>query len=487
MLTRDSPRLAFVAQNAFLIILSLVFLPLDTFILISTYLFEKLLPTRPSHHVPPKPRKTILVTGVGMSKGLALARLFHAAGHRVIGADFETHGALVCGRVSRSLAHFHALRKPTEATGPTPYTADLLRIIQHEGVDLWVSCSGVASAVMDGEAKEAVERATGCRAIQYDIRTTEMLHEKHSFIEHTAALGLPVPETHTITDRAAVRAIFDAAKQSGRKYILKPVGMDDSARADMTLLPRASAADTDAHLARLNISAKSPWIVQQFVRGREYCTHALVVRGRVKVFAACPSAELLMHYEALPDEAPLTQAMLTFTRTFAKDGGRSFTGHLSFDFLVEEAGTREKDPNKITLYPIECNPRAHTAVVLLNDTPAMADAYLSLLEDEDVDVPLITPARPAKYYWIGHDLVEMGILGARGLFGGTTTLNDYADELREFVGHVLTWRDGTYVRWDPLPWWWLYHVYWPMQFLNSIRYAQGWSRINVSTTKMFGV
>lgn len=486
MLKRDSPPYAFFAQNVSLLVLSFIFLPFDTFVLFVTYLSNRLFPSYPQN-APPRHRKTILVTGVGMSKGLVLARLFHKAGHRVIGADFEPRGARVCGRVSNSLTRFRPLTKPTEASGSAAYTADLLRIIKHERVDLWVSCSGVASAVMDGEAKEAIEKATDCRAIQYNIKTTEMLHEKHSFIAHTASLGLTVPETHTITDRGAVRDIFADAKQSGRKYIMKPVGMDDSARADMTLLPRPSPAETDKHLARLNITPSNPWIVQQFIRGGEYCTHALVVRGRVKAFAACPSAELLMHYEPLPDNAPLTQAMLAFTRTYAKAGGKSFTGHLSFDFLVEEADARQKDPAKITLYPIECNPRAHTAVVFFNDTPAMVEAYLSLLEDVDVDAPLVTPVRPAKYYWIGHDLVEMGIISAYGLFDGMTTLNDYADELRELLSHILTWRDGTYERWDPLPWWWLYHVYWPMQFLNSILYSQPWSRINVSTTKMFGV
>ncbi|KAG9590125.1 hypothetical protein KCU90_g14242, partial [Aureobasidium melanogenum] len=48
------------------------------------------------------------------------------------------------------------------------------------------------------------------------------------------------------------------------------------------------------------------------------------------------------------------------------------------------------------------------------------------------------------------------------------------------------WKDGTYEIWDPLPAWWLYHVYWPFQFAKSLVTGFKWSRINVSTTKMFG-
>jgi catechol O-methyltransferase len=41
--------------------------------------------------------------------------------------------------------------------------------------------------------------------------------------------------------------------------------------------------------------------------------------------------------------------------------------------------------------------------------------------------------------------------------------------------------------WDPLPFWWLYHVYWPAVFWG--RACGGgsgrWSRVNVSTGKVF--
>ena len=420
-----------------------------------------------------------------MTKGLALARLFYEAGHDVVGADFEPDGALVCGRVSRSLKKFYRLQRPNAQEGTSPYLQSLLDVITKEKVDLWVSCSGVASAVEDGMAKEIVEARTACKAIQFDVETTQKLHEKHSFMQYTKEIGLNIPDTRAVTSRAAVEK-FLRSVPPGRKYIMKTIGMDDSVRADMTLLPRSTDVETARHIARLKISEQAPWILQQFIKGKEYCTHALVIKGKVKAFVACPSAELLMHYEALPFQSPLSQAMLKFTEHFATSGGADFTGHLSFDFMAEDGEvSHAKD---ITLYPIECNPRAHTAVALFNGRSSMVDAYLSVFDSTTATTTkdaIVPPATEHKYYWIGHDVVTHIIIPTLSFLSLDLSLSDLMHNYSTFSTHLLTWKDGTFELWDPLPWWWLYHLYWPMRFLSCLGRGRKWSRVNVSTTKMF--
>lgn len=492
MLDSSSSLFLHLTQNASLLLLSLTFLPLDTFILLLSYLTQVLWlnspPYRRQRHrrVSAFQPRTILVTGVGMTKGLTLARLFYEAGHNVIGADFEPSGALVGGRVSKSIRRFYPLTKPSLKQGSSRYIQGLLNIVSQEHVDLWVSCSGVASAVEDGEAKEILESRTSCKAVQFDVKTTQMLHEKDSFIAHTQSLGLTIPETHTVTSCEETVTILQHAS-SDKFFIMKPIGVDDLSRADMTLLPRPTAKETTTHVSRLRISKSTPWILQQHISGPEYCTHALVIKGKVKAFVACPSSELLMHYEALPPDSALRRAMLKFTRTFAAHGGEGFTGHLSFDFLVEEKALDSDD--EIVLYPIECNPRAHTAVALFNgDAVRMVEAYLSLLGDqteEKRDVNLVTPTHPKKFYWIGHDLVEFLLFPFILSLTLQTPAWQFFSGLHSFLEHILFWKDGTYELWDPLPWWWLYHAYWPTQFWNSMRTGKKWSRLNVSTTKMF--
>ncbi|KAL9596639.1 MAG: hypothetical protein Q9219_005676 [cf. Caloplaca sp. 3 TL-2023] len=426
-----------------------------------------------------------------MTKGLSLARLFYEAGHNVIGADFEPYGIPSCGRFSRSLKKFYRLPKPTADDEAVPYVNTLLRVVRREKVDLWVSCSGVASAAEDGQAKEIIEQRSSCRAVQFDLATTSTLHEKDTFIQETERLGLPVPETHNVTSRDAVHKLLHGSQ---KRYIMKSVGMDDAVRGDMTLLPRRTLSQTYDHVSQIPISGEKPWVLQQFIKGKEYCTHALIVESEVKMFVACPSQELLMHYEALPSESALSRAMLAFTKEFVERSGKHMTGHLSFDFLVDE-NINEKGA-ELALQPIECNPRAHTAVALFSgQSQEVANAYLDFVRVNMANGnghllgsgynSTVVPREPFRYYWIGHDLVTLVLLPSLQLLLGRIYLQVWVKGLWEFLDHLLFWKDGTFEIWDPLPWWCLYHVYWTGQFLACILQRKRWSRINVGTTKMF--
>ncbi|KAI3400642.1 hypothetical protein diail_2354 [Diaporthe ilicicola] len=463
-------------------------------------------------------QRTVLVTGVGMTKGLTLARAFWLCGHRVVAADFDVGACAAwtpwkAGRWTYSMAFdtVYSLRRPVVRDGMserekeevrTAYTRDICRIVEDESVDLWVSCSGVASAVEDAMVKEALDKTTlrngrKCACIQFDVPTTSTLHEKSTFIQHTKALKLTVPETYDVSSHARILdALASAAEENpGRKFILKPVGMDDANRGNMTLLPLRTARETEAFVRRLPVSKARPWILQQFIGGgREYCTHALVVGGAVKVFAACPSSELLMHYRALRPGDPLAAEMLRFTCTFAAAAGAGFTGHLSFDFMAED-----DDAGRTRLYAIECNPRAHTAVALFarpgEQMRGMVEAYVSamdgplksLRDNSNSAFGLVWPPADAMpRYWIGHDLVALGLLPLLSLLrwqprsGGLLV-----DGWGQLLQHVLCWKDGTFELWDPWPFVALYHHYWPRAILAAWWKGERWSRLNVSTTKMF--
>ncbi|CAF9904390.1 hypothetical protein IMSHALPRED_000019 [Imshaugia aleurites] len=550
MLDAHSPYRLHFAQNACLIVLSLLFLPLSTFILLAGYIARPFLSNEnaarkrirrgASDGNPGFRPKTILVTGVGMTKGLFLARTFYKAGHNVIGADFEPNGIPVCGRFSKALRRYYSLPKPNEKVGAAYYIDALLHVVKKENVDLWVSCSGVASAVEDGQAKEVLERSSDVRCIQFDVWTTQMLHEKDTFIAQTGRLGLPTPETHNVTSRAAVHKVLHDSPRTKKQYIMKSVGMDDASRADMTILPKRTVSETYNHVSGIPISGKKPWVLQQFIKGREYCTHALIVSNEVKAFVACPSSELLMHYEALPPDSALSRAMLRFTEEFVKRSAADMTGHLSFDFLIEEA-VSEKGA-QLALLPIECNPRAHTAVVLFRGQEiAMAHAYLTALtprpsgleerpnhiNDAESDIYPVTPTKPRpningsasqppsplsaptpitplpnppRTYWLGHDIVTLLLLPLLPILlllrpnnkknnnrlTARAYLRAYLRHCATFLTHVLSWRDGTFELWDPAPAWWLYCGYWPGMFARMLLGGERWSRVNVSTGKVFG-
>jgi hypothetical protein len=517
-LTARSPSHLHVLQNAILISLSVFLAPLCISIAVLSRIVSPY--TKVAKHIKHhrkwratssttfRPR-TVLVTGIGMSKGLAIARAFYRAGHNVIGADFEPFSVPVSGRFSTAIKKFYRLTAPDGEENEAVYTRELKDIVEKESVDLWVPCSGVAYSIEDADTAEVIEKETSCKVIQFGVTLTETLHHKDSFIDNTRLVGLNVPDTHLVTSETEALAVLYPEKPRaplGARFIMKSVALDDSTRADMTLLPRPTIGETESHIKRLNPTPFRPFVLQQYISGPEYCTHSLIIRGKVQAFVACPSAELLMHYNALPASSALSQAMLLYTSIYAKKTGTGMTGHFSLDFLVDESvalraekkvGVEQSEVRELMdkIYPIECNPRAHTAVVLFADeSEDLAEAYLSVLPGHEpkgisnghrAEALIVPQPSVPGYYWVGHDLVsrvllpllavlrfEMGFLHMLGLWV-------------EFLEHVLYWRDGTYEIWDPLPALWLYVGYWPCMFVLSLWTRRWWSRCSVSTTKMF--
>ncbi|KAI1281677.1 hypothetical protein F5Y07DRAFT_266510 [Xylaria sp. FL0933] len=450
------------------------------------------------------PRRTILVTGVSMAKGLTLARAFYLCGHRVIGADLEDRLIPCSGRFSKSLSAFYRLPNPSSSDLKKVYIDTLVQIIKHEGVDIWVSCSGLHRAIEDAEAKEAIEDQTMCKCIQFDVDTTSLLHEKNTFMRACLERGLPVPDTHEITSGDQVMQFLASSEllRPRRKYILKPLNLY---RGDMTLLPLPSEIMTKEYVSRLSISPSTPWILQQFIQGgEEYCTHALVVRGKLKCLVACPGSDLIMHYTPLPQDDVLWHDLRDFNIRFLErfPASERMTGHLSFDFMVTK-GTKG-GPEK-AIYAIECNPRAHTAVVLFaQQGPEMRDmirAYLSAVEDPQVssnidakvvcgpksgcEETLVTPPRVcSSRYWIGNDIISLLFHPILRLITGSAGFGDVSASGLRFLGHMLTWKEASFEFWDPLPALMLYHVYMPLTILAAWWQGKRWIRVNVSTTKL---
>jgi catechol O-methyltransferase len=340
-------------------------------------------------------------------------------------------------------------------------------------------------------AKDIVEAKTTAKVVQFGRKEVQLLHEKDSFIEHTRDIGLAIPETEIVKDKDGIIDFLRSrgglrAQDDGKKFIVKPIGVDDIARFDMPLLPLETEAATLQRIASIPFknNTKGPhYIVQEFIVGQELCTHALIVRGQVRAFVSCPSAGVLMHYEALPTESRLNQLMLDFTKRQAEVYGEDFTGHMSFDFLAR----REGEKGELQIYPIECNPRVHTAIVLFNDTPELVDQYLAVLsasEPTGLDEPL-APKNPQRYYWVGQDLVELVLYPLyEAVFQGTVKLSEVRHSTSLFISHILYWKDGTFEAWDPYPWFWLYHVQWPILFAQYL-FKGRWSKLNVSTGKAF--
>ncbi|CAN5476101.1 hypothetical protein BH10ACT10_BH10ACT10_03480 [soil metagenome] len=396
-----------------------------------------------SRFVPPVRRtadrpRTVLVSGGKMTKSLQLARAFHAAGHRVVMVESAKY-RLTGHRFSRAVDRFHTVPTP----GAEGYVEALLAIVEAEGVDVFVPVCSPAASYHDAVAKAAL--SPHCEVLHLEPAMVRTLDDKQAFSALAGSLGLSVPNHHRITDPAQVDDFdFDAATDP---YVLKSIPYDPVHRLDLTPLPRPTPTETAAFARSKPISADTPWILQAFVDGQEYCTHSTVRDGRVQVYGCCESSAFQVNYATV--DKPEIEA---WVRGFVEPLG--LTGQVSFDFIETTDGR---------VFPIECNPRTHSAITMFHDHPGLADAYL------DPDAPPVRPlpeSRPT--YWIYHEVWRL--------------LTEPRRAAR--LGIILRGRDAVFDWADPLPFLVLHHVHIPSLLVRSLLAGQDWLRVDFNIGKL---
>ncbi|MEJ2884976.1 ATP-grasp enzyme [Actinomycetospora aeridis] len=395
----------------------------------------------PAHRAEAVAPRTVLLTGGKMTKALALARAFHAAGHRVVLAESAKY-RLTGHRFSRAVDTFRVIPEP----GAAGYVEALRDVVVAEGVDVWVPVCSPAASRYDALAKPVI--AEFCEVLHPDPQVLRILDDKDRFAEAADTLGLPVPETHRVTDPAQVEG-FDFDARPG-PWILKSVPYDPVARLDLTTLPRPTREQT-ARLARTKpMSDDAPWILQAFTPGQEYCTHATVREGRVQVWACCESSAFQLNY-AMVDKPEIEEWVRRFV------GALRVTGQVSFDFIETDDGR---------LVALECNPRTHSAITMFHRDPeALARAYL-----EDGDAGPLTPSPGSRpTYWLYHELWRM--------VSRPSTLGERLAVLRAGT-------DAVFDRDDPLPFLLLHHLQIPSLLLRALVTGKPWIRVDVNIGKL---
>jgi hypothetical protein len=282
---------------------------------------------------------------------------------------------------------------------------------------------------------------------------------------------------------------------------MKPVGKSKTSGINpRTMLPRRTLSQTYQHISSIKVSKDEPWILQQYVTGEEYHAFGIVIDSELKAFVACPAAQTTLNYQTLPTDTGIGKAMLNFTQAFGAKAGPSYTGHLTFKFLVQEKATETGIQQNIM--PITCNPQADAAIVLFARTRGSVDlvrAYMNALapsaegingfsglthpDYSSGDISFPHPTAPGVYF-SGQDLVLLVLLPLLQLLTFRMGFMQFIQHCITFLNHVLFWREGTYELWDPLPWFWLYHVYLPLQLLSCIWTGRNWKRVDVSTSEI---
>lgn len=386
--------------------------------------------------------KKILLTGGKMTKSLQLARSFHRAGHQVF--MVETHKYWLSGhRFSNAVQNFFTVPAPEK--DPEGYIQSLLEIVKREKIDVFIPVSSPVASYYDSLAKPTL--SPHCEVFHFDPEITKTLDDKFSLCEQARILGLTAPKVFLITSPEEI-INFDFSQEQN-PYIIKSIQYDSVTRLDMTKFPFEGMEE---YVKKLPISKERPWVMQEFIKGQEYCTHSTVRDGEIRLHCCSKSSPFQVNYEQVDNPE-----IFNWVQKFVKE--LNLTGQISFDFIQTEEGK---------VYPIECNPRTHTAITMFHDHPGLADAYLEPGENQ----PHIEPLPSSKpTYWLYHELWR--ITGIRSFNDLTTWLNK-----------VIKGKDAMLDKNDPLPFLMVHHWQIVLLLIQNLIKLKGWVRIDFNIGKL---
>lgn len=403
-----------------------------------------------------------------MTKALHLARSFRAIGWRVVLTDSEKYK--YCGpRFSRTVDTFR-IHQDLSKVGEIAYLDSLNQIIIQENVDLVVPVSSPKSSLPDAKLQSVINNARQRGTMKKD---TDVFHgtpeqisivdDKFRFCEKANSLGLSAPEVFRITSFEEVErfALDDYPRQS---FIFKSINYNPTARLDDNVFGSGDKEKLLAYARSVDISSENPWVLQSFIEGQEYCTHGTAVDGKLTLFCCCESSPFQVNYVHVHKPA-IEQWAATYV------GKLGLTGQYSFDFIEDQQGK---------IFPIECNPRTHTAITTFYNTTRLAESYLAkedIPEKQSAHKPSVSivPKPDAKpTYWLAHELHRI----VNPLPGETSV---------HALKRIWNGKEAVYEPSDSWPFFMLHYVHIPYLLLGVLRRGNKWKRIDFNIGKIVEV
>ena len=284
----------------------------------------------------------ILLTGGRAPATLELARAFHRAGHTVFMAES------LRGHLSQPSAAVKAnFVVPAPRQNKEAFLIALKHIIVENKIDILIpTCEEIFYVSMGRDELP-------CTVFAEPIKKLNVFHNKWSFVVNAIGIDLYAPETILIANQDDVLHAY----AHWRALILKPVYSRFAART-LIMPPLQKALST--------LKFETPWVAQEFLVGRQYCTYSVCHNGVVHAhttyptnFTAGPGATIVFEHVEHP-------AIFNWVKTFVREN--NFTGQIAFDFIQTAAGQ---------LYALECNPRATSGMHLLASNPMFVDAFIN--------------------------------------------------------------------------------------------------------------
>lgn len=233
-------------------------------------------------------------------------------------------------------------------------------------------------------------------------------------------------------------------------YFLKPLMPYSVDRENFTRIP-SNAEEFDKYITSYEskLNSNNPYLVHQFIKGKEFAANAIAVDGHLQAFHTCPCSPMQIDYDVVK-HPEIKKWMETFCKA------KQLTGCVCFDFLEDEK-TAE-------VYCIECNPRLHSGVVSYHMQPNLERAICGAMDVQfQLSTAIEPPVSSAHVYWLYNEIAKVGL---------------FQQGLGEFVSTLWTGKDAVLDANDPLPFFMLNHLQMPVMLLQALISGKGWNITN---------
>jgi hypothetical protein len=288
----------------------------------------------------------ILVTGARAPAALHIARLLTDAGCHVFMSD-TLRWPFSNG--SRACIQYYRFRSPVEDW--ERFCFDIVQLINDNSITHVIpTCEEVFHL-----ARLWKDLKPTASLFAPKVSTLLNAHNKLSFIQRAADLGLEVPDTRLLLSP-------DDIQKSDHTRVLKPIW----SRFAEKVFIQPNSSD----LQKIKPSAAAPWISQEFLEGEEICAFAFAKDGNTLGISAYHPLYRAGKGAAIYFKPVATEIVAPFVQTYIE--GENWTGQISFDLI------RMKDGK---ILPLECNPRSTSGIHFFRDPTSFCSTFLCNEQD----------------------------------------------------------------------------------------------------------
>lgn len=290
-------------------------------------------------------KRKVLLTGARSYLALELARNFHGDGHEVLGADTSSFHVT---RFSNAVSKFIVI--PSPRFSKEAFLEKLLKIVEEEHIDLLIPMW--EEAVYLSEHLDRFPKS--CKVFCSSFDVMHMLHNKWLFMEKLKSFNMTVPRSYLLKSEKDLDTIPFTTP-----YVVKACYCRAADHIKKTIPPK---------LPSIKIDAKNPWIAQEYLEGKRFCSYSVCYQGKLLGHTAYPVQYTLDGNSCIAFEAIKHPEIQKWVNTFIEK--MNYTGQIGFDFIETEAETNN-------LYAIDCNPRATCGIHLFNSKDQIIQAFLN--------------------------------------------------------------------------------------------------------------